>query len=157
MTDGPAPSTPKLLNYMEDAGIKSTFFVVGSRVISRPDMVQYEYVAGHQIAVHTWSHWPLTTQTNEEIVAELGWSKKAIYDVTGVTPAYMRPCVRSSAFQYQADSPWLVMHSPYGDIDDRVRAISLKMGLTPVIWTAHNGQTFDTRGTFSRQFTSASC
>jgi len=38
------------------------------------------------------------------------------------------------------------MHeTSYGDIDDRVRAISLKMGLTPVIWTAHNGQTFDTR------------
>ena len=38
------------------------------------------------------------------------------------------------------------MRRPYGDIDDRVRAISLKMGLTPVIWTAYNGQTFDTRG-----------
>lgn len=123
--DGPSPYTPKLLDFMDQAGVKSTIFTVGSRVISRPEMVQYEYMAGHQLAVHTWSHFPLTTLTNEQIVAEFGWSKKAIHDVTGVTPAYMRP--------------------PYGDIDDRVRYIALQMGLTPVIWTAYNGQTFDTR------------
>jgi peptidoglycan/xylan/chitin deacetylase (PgdA/CDA1 family) len=59
--DGPSPYTPSLLNYMSAANLKSTFFVVGSRVISRPDMVQYEYLEGHQLAVHTWSHFPLTS------------------------------------------------------------------------------------------------
>ena len=39
----------------------------------------------------------LTTLTNEQIIAELGWTKKVIYDVLGVTPLYMRP--------------------PYGDIE----------------------------------------
>ncbi|KAJ3527959.1 hypothetical protein NMY22_g9595 [Coprinellus aureogranulatus] len=79
----------------------------------------------HQIAVHTWSHTPLTTQTNDEIIAELGWSKKIIKDVLGVTPNMMRP--------------------PFGDIDDRVRAISHAMGLTPVIWTRNSPtSTFDT-------------
>jgi peptidoglycan/xylan/chitin deacetylase (PgdA/CDA1 family) len=33
----------------------------------------------------------LTTLTNEQIIAELGWSKKAIKDVLGVTPNMMRP------------------------------------------------------------------
>lgn len=37
------------------------------------------------------------------------------------------------------------MRPPYGDIDDRVRYISLQMGLTPVIWTAADGGTFDTQ------------
>jgi hypothetical protein len=87
-------------------------------------MLQSEYMAGHQIAVHTWSHTALTTLTNEEIVAELGWSKKVIKDTIGVTPLYMRP--------------------PYGDIDDRVRGICEKMGLTPIIWTNGNGVEFDT-------------
>lgn len=32
------------------------------------------------------SHPYLTTMTNEQIVAELGWTKKIIKDVTGVTP-----------------------------------------------------------------------
>lgn len=36
------------------------------------------------------------------------------------------------------------MRPPYGDIDDRVRAISLQMGLTPIIWTSVNGTSFDT-------------
>jgi len=75
--------------------------------------------------VHTWSHPSLTTLTNEEIIAELGWSKKVIKDVLGVTPNMMRP--------------------PYGDIDDRVRAISIAMGLTPVMWTRISPlSTFDT-------------
>lgn len=91
-------------------------------------MVQTEYMTGHQLAVHTWSHPSLTTLTNEQIVAELGWTKKVIKDVTGVTPNTWRP--------------------PYGDIDDRVRAIAAQMGLTPIIWTSvtTGGQTvnFDT-------------
>jgi hypothetical protein len=33
---------------------------------------------------------------------------------------------------------------PYGDIDDRIRAIGLAMGFTPVIWTGNNGVSFDT-------------
>lgn len=106
----------------------TTFFVVGSRVISRPAMLQSEYMAGHQISVHTWSHPYLTTLTNEQIVAELGWSKQVIKDTIGVTPNTFRP--------------------PYGDIDDRVRAIAAQMGLTPIIWTSlvANGTTtnFDT-------------
>jgi peptidoglycan/xylan/chitin deacetylase (PgdA/CDA1 family) len=69
----------------------TTFFVVGSRVISRPEMLQSEYMAGHQISVHTWSHSALTTLTNEQIVAELGWTKKVIKDTIGVTPNTFRP------------------------------------------------------------------
>ncbi|PWY98609.1 glycoside hydrolase/deacetylase [Testicularia cyperi] len=123
--DGPSPYTPTLLEYLNQANLKSTFFVVGSRVISRPQMVQTEFQQGHQISVHTWSHRPLTTLTNEEIVAELGWTKEVIRQTIGVTPNTMRP--------------------PYGDIDDRVRAISLQMGLTPIIWTTPpNGEPYDT-------------
>lgn len=33
----------------------------------------------------------MTTLTNEQIVAELGWTRAAIKAVIGVTPIYMRP------------------------------------------------------------------
>ncbi|KAF8329453.1 uncharacterized protein EI90DRAFT_2997168 [Cantharellus anzutake] len=126
--DGPSPYTPHLINYLNEKSLIATFFVVGSRVISRPQMLQTEYMLGHQISVHTWSHHPLTTLTNEQIVAELGWTKKAIKDVLGVTPNTMRP--------------------PYGDIDDRVRAICKAMDLIPILWHVHltsSGSTeFDT-------------
>jgi len=89
--DGPAFYTSNLLEYLDQSNLKSTFFVVGSRVISFPATLQAEYLGGHQIAVHTWSHHSLTSMTNEQIIAELGWSKKAIKDVLGVTPNMMRP------------------------------------------------------------------
>ncbi|KAF8757678.1 Polysaccharide deacetylase [Rhizoctonia solani] len=84
--DGPSPYTPDLLNYLDANNIKSTFFVVGSRAISRPEMLQAEYMGGHQLSVHTWSHPTLTTLTNEQIIAELGWTREAIKQITGVTP-----------------------------------------------------------------------
>jgi len=116
--DGPSPYTPNLVQYLDQQNIKTTFFVVGSRVISRPDYLRSQYMGGHHIAAHTWSHTALTTQTNEEIIAEFAWSKKVIKDVLGVTPIYIRP--------------------PYGDIDDRVRAIAAAMQLTIIIWTSGN-------------------
>lgn len=123
--DGPSFYTPNLLEYLDSVKLKSTFFVVGSRAISFPVTLQTQYMSEHQISVHTWSHPSLTTLTNEEIIAELGWSKKVIKDVLGVTPNTMRP--------------------PFGDIDDRVRAIAIAMGLTPVLWTRISvGATFDT-------------
>jgi peptidoglycan/xylan/chitin deacetylase (PgdA/CDA1 family) len=41
--------------------------------------------------IYLRSHPPLTTLTNEQIIAELGWTKKVIKDVLGVTPNMMRP------------------------------------------------------------------
>ncbi|KAJ3519528.1 hypothetical protein NM688_g9290 [Phlebia brevispora] len=123
--DGPSQYSQKLLNFLDQKDLKATFFVVGSRVVERPDVLVEEYMKGHEISVHTWSHHPLTAMTNEQIVAELGWTREAIKTVLGVTPTTMRP--------------------PYGDIDDRVRAISLAMGLTPIIWTSTpSGIKFDT-------------
>ncbi|EIW64552.1 glycoside hydrolase/deacetylase [Trametes versicolor FP-101664 SS1] len=123
--DGPALYTGDLLHYLDSVNLKATFFVVGSRAISYPALLQNEYMAQHQIAVHTWSHHPMTTLTNEQIIAELGWSKKIIKDVLGVTPTYWRP--------------------PYGDVDNRVRAIAKAMGLQTSIWTRISPTaTFDT-------------
>ncbi|KAG2132817.1 carbohydrate esterase family 4 protein [Suillus clintonianus] len=123
--DGPGFYSMELLNYLASKNLTSTFFVIGSRIVERPQVLVEEYMAGHEIAVHTWSHRPLTMLTTAQVVAELGWARKAIKDVIGVTPTLMRP--------------------PFGDIDDRVRAISLAMGMVPVIWTSTGtGATFDT-------------
>lgn len=122
--DGPSQYSTDLLNYLDANSLKTTWFIVGSRAISRPDILQAEYMSGHQLAVHTWSHPYLTTLSNEQIIAELGWTKKAIKDITGLTPNYFRP--------------------PYGDMDDRVRAIIKAMGMTPVMWSNIGSNYFDT-------------
>jgi len=123
--DGPSPYTQKLLNYMNDKNLKATFFVVGSRALQYPNLLIEEYMAGHEISVHTWAHPALTSRTTEQIVAELGWTRLVIQKILGITPTTMR--------------------APYGDIDDRVRAIALAMGMVPIQWTrAPSGFTFDT-------------
>ncbi|KZW02689.1 hypothetical protein EXIGLDRAFT_637283 [Exidia glandulosa HHB12029] len=125
--DGPGLTSMNLVNYLGQQDLKATFFIIGSRGISRPDMVQSEYILGHQIGIHTWSHPRLTNLKNEEIIAELGWTKRVLKEILGVTPNTFRP--------------------PYGDIDDRVRAIAKAMGLTPVMWTTtpDKTRTFDTQ------------
>ena len=57
LDDGPSPDTPRLLNTFaqENPPLKATFFIVGSRAISRPAMVQAEHIGGHQMcAVRLW-------------------------------------------------------------------------------------------------------
>lgn len=53
---------------------------------------------------------PLTAMTNEQIVAELGWTRKAIQSVLGVTPTTMRP--------------------PYGDIGELRPFVILRVLIT---------------------------
>ncbi|TFK28125.1 glycoside hydrolase/deacetylase [Coprinopsis marcescibilis] len=122
--DGPGFYTHELLDYLDQERLKATFFVVGSRVLYLPEVLQAEHIRGHQIAIHSWSHRPLTTLTTEQVIAELGWSKKIIKDTLGITPNQMRP--------------------PFGDMDERVRKISLAMGLTPIMWTRSDGLVFNT-------------
>jgi hypothetical protein len=52
--------------------------------------------------------------TNQEAVAELYWTLKAIKESVGVTPKCWRP--------------------PQGDVDDRIRAIAWQMGMHTVLW-----------------------
>ncbi|CAG8444011.1 416_t:CDS:2, partial [Scutellospora calospora] len=112
--DGPTVFTNTLLDYLESQNVRVTFFVIGSRVIQNPSILQKAFKAGHQIGVHTWSHPLLTSQSNEQIIAELSWTKLAIQTAINVTPIYMRP--------------------PFGDYDDRVRGICQQLNLTPTIW-----------------------
>ncbi|CAG8569992.1 4846_t:CDS:2, partial [Acaulospora morrowiae] len=112
--DGPSKFTPKLLDYLNKKNLKATFFVTGSRVVSNPLTLKAAYESGHHIAVHTWSHPALTSLSNESVVAELKWTIKAIHDVINMTPIYFRP--------------------PYGDTDNRIRAISKAVGLITTLW-----------------------
>ncbi|KAL1935420.1 hypothetical protein VTP01DRAFT_4560 [Rhizomucor pusillus] len=112
--DGPTQFSPQLYDFLDQTQQKATFFLIGGQVVQFPEHTKRIFDSGHELAMHTWSHSYLTTQTNEQIVAELKWTELAIKEVTGVSPRFFRP--------------------PYGDIDDRVRSIAAALGFTPVIW-----------------------
>ncbi|KAI9226374.1 MAG: family 4 carbohydrate esterase, partial [Piptocephalis tieghemiana] len=113
--DGPSPNSTMLLDHMQSHRIQATVFVVGSRVIEYPAILRREYAQGHDIAMHGWSHTAWTSLTNEQLVAELQWTARAIKEVIGVTPTYVRP--------------------PYGDIDNRIRGVLDALGYRAVIWS----------------------
>ncbi|RHZ80580.1 hypothetical protein Glove_134g39 [Diversispora epigaea] len=112
--DGPSDYTNDLVDFLDSQGVKATFFIVGSRVVERPDILQKIVKSGHQIGIHTWSHPMLTTLSNEQVVAELQWTASVINATVGLVPKYMRP--------------------PYGDFDDRIRGICSQLGYTITIW-----------------------
>ncbi|KAF9438418.1 chitin deacetylase [Entomortierella beljakovae] len=115
--DGPTPNTEVLLQTLKaNNNAKATFFVMGSNVVRYPEIMKAEVADGHHIASHTWSHHPLTTLSNQQIVAEIKWTEKAVFDITGLKMKYLRP--------------------PYGDIDNRVRAVVKKLGYIVIDWTS---------------------
>ena len=55
--DGPDPEiTPRVLDLLDRAGARSTFFCIGRRVEARPDLAAEIVRRGHRIENHTWSH-----------------------------------------------------------------------------------------------------
>lgn len=106
---------PELYNYLAKTDDqKATLFYIGSNVATYPQAAVRALNNGHVLCVHTWSHPQMTTQTNEQVVAELYWTLRAIKEATGITTKCWRP--------------------PFGDVDDRVRAIAWQMGMQTILW-----------------------
>ncbi|KAI9353800.1 hypothetical protein BDR26DRAFT_797144 [Obelidium mucronatum] len=112
--DGPGVETLSVIEYFKNINMLATFWVIGVNIPRLPDTLAATYQAGHEIGTHTWSHKDLTTLSDDQIVAELVYGSRAIYEVIGVFPKYYRP--------------------PYGAIDERVRKIGAMLGLRAVRW-----------------------
>lgn len=112
--DAPNCSHNLLYNSLEDNKIKATLFYVGSSVIKYPYQAQRGITDGHDICVQSWSNPYLTTLPNDQVFSELYYTALAIKAVLGVTPTCWRP--------------------PFGDVDDRVRAIAYGLGLRTIMY-----------------------
>ncbi|KAF7314978.1 Carbohydrate esterase family 4 protein [Mycena indigotica] len=114
--DGPTQASDELLDFLIANKQTATHFMIGSNLLDNPKQFLKTFSTNGDIAVHTWSHQYTTTLSNEQVVAELGWTMQLIHDSTGGrVPRYWRP--------------------PYGDSDCRTRAIAKEVfGLTTVIW-----------------------
>jgi peptidoglycan/xylan/chitin deacetylase (PgdA/CDA1 family) len=112
--DGPNCSHNAFYDFLQQQNLKASMFYIGSNVLDWPYGAMRGLKDGHHIADHTWSHQLMTTLNDQEVLAELYYTQKAIKFVTGVTPKYWRPA--------------------FGDVDDRVRWIATQLNLTAVIW-----------------------
>ncbi|KIO34400.1 carbohydrate esterase family 4 protein [Tulasnella calospora MUT 4182] len=113
--DGPTDASPRLYDFLKNNTQKATLFYIGGNIRDLPQHALTAFQGGNDLAVHTYTHRWSTSLSNEEFMAELGWTCQIISDLTdGRVPRYWRP--------------------PYGDSDLRTRAIAKIFGMTQVDW-----------------------
>jgi len=108
--DGPTTWTEKILDVLADHGIKATFFVVGSRVADRPDLVRRMHVEGHEVGVHTFTHVNLADTSQSRYHRELDLTQLAIAGATGQTTDLLR-MPYSSEVQSVTAPEWQAMQA----------------------------------------------
>ncbi len=115
--DGPSADwTGNILSTLERTRTPATFFVVGSNVNARPNLILRENADGFPLLIHTWDHPFMTKLTTEQRVWEISSTADAIHNVLGAD--YCIPSWRP----------------PFGDYNDEVVAQAREMGLTTVTW-----------------------
>lgn len=111
--DGPDPvSTPMLLDLLRQKGVHATFFVVGQRAESYPEVVRKAQAEGHLIENHTWSHPPLfcfllpsrlraeIDRCHAAILKACGHQSRFFRSPVGLRHPLLRPYLRSRGLEY---------------------------------------------------------
>lgn len=127
--DGPYIYEKRIVDELDNAGMKGTFFVNGNNYRCIYDKgavsaLRYTYEHGHQICSHTWDHPNLESLSNSQIDEQVQLVEDALYKILGVVPA----CIRA----------------PYGSITDaQVKYLNDRWGLVVIGW---NVDTNDANG-----------
>ncbi|KAI9633116.1 carbohydrate esterase family 4 protein [Dioszegia hungarica] len=112
--DGPNCSQNAFYDFLREQNQKVSMYYIGSNVMIWPLQAMRGHQDGHEICVHTWSHQAMTSLTNEQVFAELYYTRQIIKDLMGFTSRCWRP--------------------PQGDVDNRVRLIAAGLNLTNILW-----------------------
>lgn len=90
--DGPNPAaTPRLLDLLEQNGVRGTFFLIGNHVRACPQLAAEIAARGHVIGNHTDTHPSLTWLSTRDTAGELQRCQEAIERAAGRAPQWMRP------------------------------------------------------------------
>lgn len=118
--DGPYQYTQTLVDTLNSAGVKGTFFFTGtlygeSASVLQPLLIKHlwlteeqittnagciynqaaavkaAYNGGHQVASHTWSHGHVGSMSASQLTTEMTKLEQAFANLFGKKPAYMRP------------------------------------------------------------------
>ncbi|TFK18221.1 carbohydrate deacetylase [Coprinopsis marcescibilis] len=92
--DGPFTWTSALIDSLNTAKVKATFFVVGRMygcIYQYADVIKKAYDSGHQIASHTWSHANLSGANSGTINTEITRLETALKKILGIRPKWLRP------------------------------------------------------------------
>lgn len=111
--DGPKPrTTPRLLEGLDQRGVKATFFLIGAQVEECPDLVVQMAQGGHQLGIHTYDHVSLTKLNRADFDAQVERTRQVLTALLGYDSFLLRP--------------------PYGLVDDSVKAYA---GAPIILWS----------------------
>lgn len=124
------PSTGRILDLLDRAGVKATFFTLGWVADRHPTVVRRIVAAGHELASHGYWHRRVSTQSAAEFAEDIRHAKQVLEDVGG------QPIrgYRAPTFSITRATPWAfeileaeghryssslfpVRHDLYGDPD----------------------------------------
>ena len=114
--DGPDPdATPAVLDALEAAGARATFFMLGEQLMRHPRLGGEVARRGHEIALHGFAHEPHPGLSPREARDDLARGLGAVEAGTGARPRFYRP--------------------PYGEFSAASYAACADLGLEPVLWS----------------------
>lgn len=122
--DGPDPDvTPQVLDLLDQAGAKASFFCIAERVLQHPALAREIVARGHDLQNHTASHrHSFSFLGPRAYAAELGRAQAMVESVVGQPPRFFR--------------------APAGFRNPFLGPVLPRLGLTLVSWTRRG---FDTR------------
>ncbi len=113
--DGPHhTNTREILDILRREGAKATFFVVGSRAETYPDIITRMSAEGHDVGNHTWEHRSLTRSSKSEALASLQRTSDLISGLTA------KPCV--------------IVRPPFGQTSQKAKEMLHSQGWHEILW-----------------------
>ncbi len=121
--DGPDPEwTPRVLDALEEADARATFFVISPRAALHPDVIRRTLDLGHRVELHCADHIRHTERTQKEVERDTREGLEVLRSL-GARPRLWRP-------------PWGVLAPWTGEVAEQ-------FGLELALW---NVDTHDWRG-----------
>ena len=115
--DGPdADGTPLVLDALDRAGVKATFFLVGEQLMRNHAIAREAAARGHELALHCFEHVHHDDLRPQAARDEMARALGSFEAATGRRPRFYRP--------------------PYGRFSEAGHAACADLGLTPVYWSA---------------------
>ncbi len=108
---------PRILDYLEQNGIRGTAFLIGGRGVANanPELVARLDKMGWEVANHTYTHYIMTAFDDEWVGHDLRKAQKVISNITRKQVPYVRP--------------------PGGAYGDRFVNVAAANGFKVVMWT----------------------
>jgi peptidoglycan/xylan/chitin deacetylase (PgdA/CDA1 family) len=116
--DGPDSSpggTAAVLDALDAAAAKATFFLVGEQIADSPDLATEILARGHEIGVHGQRHFRHDRVSSAESAEDIEAGFAAVTEIAGAKPRFYRP--------------------PYGKLSEAAAKTCRRLGLEVAYWS----------------------